>query len=497
MGFVGLKWIWTVSCLVVLVSLPSRVAAETIAGTILDDHSGLPLAAAIVRLSSGGGKTAQETQTDSSGHFRITGLPAGRYILNISKGQYAATIVRLKSEPESGEDSFRPAIRLLRGGTISGQLIPSSTGRVAALWNASALVLPGSGKLFRIVTLDSTGSFRIAGLPPGRYVIGLLNSGSGPTLTRGLALYPSLLRPYEFAIYGGEEYQGVTLPLPPNERYDIEGKVAQAGAFSITVVSPHTSSLPVASTLSRPDGAFRITDLKPGTYDVLAAGPAAERRPNLVYGRTRIELGGNIRDLSIPVRRGPAVSVALRARNAEQRTGLCGEGGDVTFTSLDAWMPTANVTAAFMNDGTATVDDLALSRYRISVRSRNDACHGLLPQVVDLTGSSGPNRLIVDFGPRGIVRGRVIGAVASTGFAVFMIELSGSTDLPLQVTFTDRENQFEFIDVAPGRYYIGAQPATDLTVRWAPSGTGDPSSTFDVLDGQSKHLEITVAQRRP
>jgi len=93
-AFIGPGWVCAVSFVLVLVLTPPQASADTIAATVLDDYSGLPLAAADVLLSAQGGKTIREVRTDSSGGIRISDLSADRYLLKISKSHYAQRLCK-------------------------------------------------------------------------------------------------------------------------------------------------------------------------------------------------------------------------------------------------------------------------------------------------------------------------------------------------------------------------------------------------------------------
>jgi outer membrane receptor protein involved in Fe transport len=111
------------------VSLPAQLKTQgTIQGTILDNQTGAPVEYANVALiDTTSGKLTGGTITDSSGHFRLTGIPAGIYRLEYSFIGYAKqkskpfTISRKENRVDAGILGLTPAATMLNDATVTAE----------------------------------------------------------------------------------------------------------------------------------------------------------------------------------------------------------------------------------------------------------------------------------------------------------------------------------------------------------------------------------------
>jgi len=88
------------------------------AGTVVEDHSGVPLASAEVRISrSGAAGLAADLETNAAGRFRAPDLAGGEYHLEVTKPNYVSASLRVR---QPGAATL--LIRLVRCGVISGQV---------------------------------------------------------------------------------------------------------------------------------------------------------------------------------------------------------------------------------------------------------------------------------------------------------------------------------------------------------------------------------------
>ena len=82
-------------------SAPTAVQSS-IAGTVVSDASGRPIARATVIVAGGNPKTSISVPTNEDGTFRIVGLSAGEYTLTASKAGYMESIY--------GQKNLAPAV---------------------------------------------------------------------------------------------------------------------------------------------------------------------------------------------------------------------------------------------------------------------------------------------------------------------------------------------------------------------------------------------------
>src|SRR5271157_5956528 len=104
---------------VLLFALALPAAAETLAGKVVEDHSGNPLASVELRAAKDGVRQlVADLETDANGRFQAEGIPAGEYRVEISKANYVSTTLRVRVGPGSGA----MLMRLVRFGVISGRV---------------------------------------------------------------------------------------------------------------------------------------------------------------------------------------------------------------------------------------------------------------------------------------------------------------------------------------------------------------------------------------
>ena len=73
------------------VAAPTETPIGSIVGTVVDASNGAPLPNVAVRVVG----TKLETRTDAAGHFMLTAVPVGRFVLSLNRNDYQPAI----SEP--------------------------------------------------------------------------------------------------------------------------------------------------------------------------------------------------------------------------------------------------------------------------------------------------------------------------------------------------------------------------------------------------------------
>src|SRR5262245_53207245 len=101
--------------LLLLAAIPAWLAADTLAGKVVEDHSNRPLASVELRVYRAGQRLlAAELETDLEGRFSAAGLPPGEYRIEAAKANYISATVRRNGLADN------LTIRLVRCGVISG-----------------------------------------------------------------------------------------------------------------------------------------------------------------------------------------------------------------------------------------------------------------------------------------------------------------------------------------------------------------------------------------
>jgi hypothetical protein len=198
-------------------------------------------------------------------------------------------------------------LRLVRYGVISGRISPVRSGQVVAVERVPAGAV---SRTFR-TNVNNLGEFRLFGLPPSRYVVAALNGSTETRFQLGLVFYGSSGQPHEFVITGGEEYEGIDVFTAPSESFGLSGtvlapEVETSFPLTLQLVSADHPSVVLWTRLVRSREGFRIENVLPGAYDLIAVG-MPEGRPRL-FGRIRCLVDApGVDNLVIPM--GPARDV--------------------------------------------------------------------------------------------------------------------------------------------------------------------------------------------
>jgi len=168
---------------------PPATGTAILAGVVVsDDEAQRPIRRAIVTVSGAALRGQRLMGTDDSGHFQITGLPAGTYTAVVSKAGYVTTYYgshhpdRAPGTPLALADGQRRdlTIPLTHGAVVTGVITdplgrPMPDIRVAVLEPRS---INGERRLVSVSTnglnanlTDEHGIYRLWGLPPGTFVV--------------------------------------------------------------------------------------------------------------------------------------------------------------------------------------------------------------------------------------------------------------------------------------------------------------------------------------
>ena len=168
----------------------ARTGKAVIAGVITtDEQTPQPIKRAQVTIASPDGAFTRTTYTNDAGRFSVTGLPAGRYNLNVTKAPYLRMAYGAKRPDRPGtpitlkeaEQLTNVAMRISRGAVMSGTItdengLPAVGVQVqamrVAMQNGERTFQPGGllGAQASDMT-DDRGVYRFYGLPAGDYVV--------------------------------------------------------------------------------------------------------------------------------------------------------------------------------------------------------------------------------------------------------------------------------------------------------------------------------------
>ncbi|GBC80908.1 hypothetical protein HRbin10_00011 [bacterium HR10] len=255
---------------------PLQWGTGKISGRVLSD-TGRPVKYARVelhRIAETGSLFVAETRADAHGAFAFENLPPGTYALRASQVGFFSerdpTLTDPLELPEGGHLQ-NVELRLTAGGAISGWIRDEEGDPVIAA-EVLAIRLQDSGETVYqgSVQTDDRGVYRLSGLPPGRYVIGVrIPDGQG---YRGaLRYFPGVLSREEASLIPvseGQDITGIDIELKPLQGARLMGRVIREhGRHPVRArVMLSGQDLISLSTHTDADGRYEFSELPEGTY---------------------------------------------------------------------------------------------------------------------------------------------------------------------------------------------------------------------------------------
>jgi hypothetical protein len=468
------------------------LAAQSIAGRVLEDHTGNPLALVEIRLLKPGQRAAvAELETDTEGQFRSPEVAAGEYTLEFAKANYGNATLHLPA----GQSA---TVRLVRGGVIAGKVtdpkgqpLPGAKIFTMVKTANSAVLRP----MANVTSADERGQYRIYGLPPGQYGIAVSYDAAVRGAGAGVLFYPNNQRPRLFTVSGGEEFAGTDFAIQPQALFKVSGKVElprKGYKIELSLASAEQPALSYASMESSRDGTFVFEGIAPGSYELFASGPTngyaylgATLEPKAFFGRTRVEVIQNVEGVTIAAQPAKSVAVELRGRAA-----ACPAPATVTFSPLEAWHIMGDRSVQARIGEPQLVEQLAPGRYQVTATKLGSGCYQSGTTVVDVGAMNGPGPVAVTVAQAGSIRGKLVGGAGQ--YAVVL--MAEDPDLPVQIAMPGAEAKFEFSALQPGRYRVAVRPTAGG--RWVTDTT--QMIELDVSGGGPTDVELPVpAVRQP
>jgi hypothetical protein len=335
---------------------PAEPAASVSGRVTLD---GKPVAGAKVIALSGeiaSDKSLGKTTTDAAGRFRLGNLPGGAVRVLVGAG---AAVSENDADFWSGKSVTLAAgealddleIKLRTGGVITGRVIDSEkrpvAGETVTLLKVTKNAKTGEDSVsdfsiffFNIgnkFQTDDRGVYRMYGLPPGRYVVGVGNIAVGAQVRYGFGGQDSAP---SFHPKGKDWKQATIIELTAGavaENRDIlVGDKEELVTISGRLVDDETGA-PVAKMnvglsvkvgggaasmlngMSDARGEFLLTQVKPGEYQIITQ--SWDKENNSYSDPIPITVrGDDVKDLVIRMKRGVAVSGRVEVTGAKPET---------------------------------------------------------------------------------------------------------------------------------------------------------------------------------
>ncbi|MDQ3917276.1 MAG: carboxypeptidase-like regulatory domain-containing protein [Acidobacteriota bacterium] len=531
---------------------PRAEAPATVAGRVTDGEHGLA-GVAVVLVSSEQTttpRTVGHAKTDAEGDYRITGVPPGRYKIIPFSPTYIVQGLSMYDYPpgkplnlSAGESVEGIDFRLERGGVITGRVTDADGNPVIG---EQVSVVPYASNEqqrqmlqqqqqqrgpfdVRDYATDDRGVYRIYGLLPGTYHVGVGQDGGGGALSYGRR------KLYRRTFYNGatEESQASTVEVTAGgETSDIDitlGKAVKTFRASGRFVSAETGQ-PVANIsygygpvradgrlaggigggfMTNERGEFQAEGLAPGRYAVYAAafGLAQNNAGELYSDPATFEVvDSDVTGVVVKLRRGASVSgvvaiegVADPATAARLLNGVTLYGVPQPAGSPTA-MPNISRSLSVAADGSFRLAGLHPGKLRIFLNG--GPTKGLTLSRVELNGANVTNglevaegaqvsgvRVVVAYGS-GVVRGQVnfTNGTAPQGARVYVFaRRAGAEEQNSGWAEADARGRFVMENLPAGEYEVQAR-----VMAFQPAARPAMSEPQHVSLGEGGDMNVTL-----
>lgn len=193
--------------------------------------------------------------SDSSGNYKVSGLPNGSYTVTPSKTGYTfiqtSTAVIINGANVSGKDFTANAVQYSINGTISG-----------AVQVGVAITVTGTteaGNALNTSATTSGSSFSMTNLPNGSYTVTAVKTG--------YSFSPASIA---VTIAGGNGTASFTASVDSSVKFTLSGAVSGDTKAGVTI---NVTGAAAASASTIGDGTYTIPNLPNGTYTLSASKP--------------------------------------------------------------------------------------------------------------------------------------------------------------------------------------------------------------------------------
>jgi hypothetical protein len=296
---------------------PTATGTARIRGVVIAADDSRPLRRASVRVTAPELGEPRSATTDPSGRYEIANLPAGRYIVTVSRSGYV-TISYGQTRPNEmgrpieiadGQTVERINFALPRGAAITGRVVDEYGEPLAGVNVMPMQMRFMNGRQQPMMTgpgmsqTPDTGEFRIWGLAPGEYLIQAnLMMGGNPFESDdrsgySATYYPNASEPGQaqtVRVEVGQTLTGIEIVMSATRTALITGRTLDSRGQPLRVgmvAALPRSENPIFMMSTRPgpirpDGTFVISGVTPGTYTLRANGPPSPGNPPEVLTAT-------------------------------------------------------------------------------------------------------------------------------------------------------------------------------------------------------------------
>jgi Carboxypeptidase regulatory-like domain len=536
-------------------AVPATAKVETKTGSIsgrVVNESGQPLSNASVwiRPDTPEGLPVTNTTTNRDGVFKYSGLEPGAYTVNASVPGYISKPPQAGPGVQSKGDAV--TLVLLKGGVITGTVTNSKGGPVVAIGIHVEMVIDEGGRrtpayVYEGVT-DDRGVYRVYGLPTGTYIVaadGAINYS--PTGVNAFAVDTPTYAPSS----NREAADEISVRVGEETSADIRYRAEPGSAISGIVRATRTSDMGYWVTLTSlkergprwsigfrdPNGEFAFEGIPDGDYHLEALAYWNERERGLSESMVLNVRGGDIGGIELTAVALASINGTIVQKELKEPVAECTDKRQPQFweTSVTAWhRVTQNgkkkpqfVWRGRPSDpanaqGSVAFRDLAAGEYYFGVRLPGQPWYLQSIAFVPVTPGGKPTDAAGSWTtvkPGDQLAGLTITIAQGAALVRGEITLAEGQTLPDKLTVylvpaeaAQAENALRYFAapvsttgsfylayVAPGRYWMLAQPASDDTREEVskirlPDGAVTRSSLRHTAEQKKTEIELKPCQ---
>lgn len=454
--------------------------AAAIRGMVVEDASGRPLARSLVVVQpiAGTGTHTQSVRANHNGQFEFAALPAGAYLVLVSRRGFAPVQYGQKQWKGSGvpvtleaDGAATLEIRLRRFGAVTGTVLDEND---VGLPDHEVVIYRNTRPpaLLARARTDDRGMYEFHGLEPGSYLVRTVgkryDEGSYlPTFARQTArvneAYPSeVVLDQEIERVDIHPFSGMLLP--------VVGRALTSPPGRVTVTLVSDAGIQSIGTDAR--GEFRFPPAPAGQYELYASGRGAA-----AYQPIYLERGRDFRLTLAPL---PELSLRLEDPHGRpidpqavqiliRHRDLAGTGTPQTLRAPAALAPGRWQVAL------APTPSYYAARFLGGRGARPDGWN----EVELNTGTNAEIEFVL--APHAAA---VHGVVQERGKPVAGVPVYLDAEgLDPRMTRTDTEGRYEFYGIAPGPYRVLAT---------FDAFAGEAARAVELQEGQDQPLELAL-----
>ncbi len=539
---------------------PSKLC--TLEGRTVNARTGEPVPRVSLSLIGAQSGVTRGGRSDENGNFKIENIPPGTYRLIgervgfLRQGYGSRTPGGQGAPLNLSEGQYLKGLefRLTPQGVILGLVVdehgdpqPYATVTAYAADGAAPAGTPIAGRVggqmgtatAAVATANDVGEFRLAGLAPGRYLVLASSSGRGAArgaaLGRGMAargvppeseeeaplptFYPSVTDPaaaVPVEVGPGQEIAGINITLRSGSLFSVAGRITNAASQDLggmmVMLVPRTTRpglfMNRGGAQVRPDGAFEIARVAPGSYYLLVQRTGRQAGPGIA-GKVMVDVAGsNITGLLVPVTDPVSINGAVKIEG--QSEGVSLQRIMVTLTPADG-LPVGSPGARVADTGAFKIDSIFPDRYYLNVSGLPDTAYiksvrlggqDATQRGIDLSSARSGVQLELTLSTKGAtIEGTVtIDDEPATGayVAVLADPLRPERAYLNKFAVADQDGRFTIRGLAPGDYRVYAFEEAPAGLARDP-GIATPyerhSVKIDLDEGESKRVELKAIRR--